>query len=905
MKKHEISYNNIFKYSRTIEELKKMNNSSKSRNKNMLKEWRNVRTLLNDKHFKTMLFYLDMNTEEFSAALNPKEINEKIDWEKIFPNILEEFSYNAANYNIPEYVITNPFLEYATKNISLLIASCSNIVINEKIKEKMEQSIQKELFFISGKVLALEFNSFKESNPDLQDSYFEKYIKMNFSTLNGYITFFLKYPTLARILTIRTQYLMKFFEVILLRIDKDKNELINFLGIKSDNLILSDIDLSNGDSHNQGKSVCTLHFEHGTIVYKPKNLQINRGIQKFSDWFTNNNNLKNIKFPEGIYKEKYSYIEYIHFKKNRDIQEVENYYIRYGYLIALTYILNITDIHLENLIAHGEYPVIIDIETSFQNKTPLEDSLPIRLLNITDFNSIKSSGLLPKSLEIKDQEETIELAALNGKQKKLNTKAIIPIRPSKDEFHYSKIGELLGPSGKNIPKNINNKEIDYRQFQNLIIEGFSQFINKVFLDKENVIKKLEHFNQYKVRALLKSTERYFSMVKFSNHPNYNKEMKYRERLFMNIWSYPYLDKRPVISEVRHLLFNDIPFFETFVDSKDLLDSTGIIYKDYFEESGLQRTIKKIRGLNHKEIALQKSILLTTLGIANKHLNNKLPLIELQKNLSFEIYKNSYISDADIISDKAIIYENQASFITLEPNKDLEWSVTSTNESLYDGLSGIALMYLFVYIDSKNAKYLDLYKKTIKTSIDYAQSKPILNAFQGYLSPMYPIILEIKYLGSSDFENYLEDAIVTLKNSQDKLLSYEKYDFISGCAGTLTLLSALYKMYKSETLLLKFIDSLSVSLLKNMNDEKILKKFDTVGIAHGVSGIVLSLVKANRISTKDIIKLLSYEDKIRMPENDKHKWCKGITGKLQARLQIIKYKKELYKEIDIEWPSLME
>ncbi|XVL26585.1 DUF4135 domain-containing protein [Staphylococcus equorum] len=108
---------------------------------------------------------------------------------------------------------------------------------------------------------------------------------------------------------------MKFFEEILLRIDKDKNELINFLGIKSDNLILSDIDLSNGDSHNQGKSVCTLHFEHGTIVYKPKNLQINRGIQKFSDWFTNNNNLKNIKFPEGIYKEKYSYIEYIHFKK--------------------------------------------------------------------------------------------------------------------------------------------------------------------------------------------------------------------------------------------------------------------------------------------------------------------------------------------------------------------------------------------------------------------------------------------------------------------------------------------------------------------------------------------------------------------------------------------------------------
>ena len=52
------------------------------------------------------------------------------------------------------------------------------------------------------------------------------------------------------------------------------------------------------------------------------------------------------------------------------------------------------------------------------------------------------------------------------------------------------------------------------------------------------------------------------MLRYANHPNYNKEMKYRERLFMNMWAYPYNDKRPIISEVNDLLFNDIPIQET-------------------------------------------------------------------------------------------------------------------------------------------------------------------------------------------------------------------------------------------------------------------------------------------------------------------------------------------------------
>ena len=43
--------------------------------------------------------------------------------------------------------------------------------------------------------------------------------------------------------------------------------------------------------------------------------------------------------------------------------EVEHYYFRMGIHLFLGYALGATDLHGENIIAHGEYPVIIDMET--------------------------------------------------------------------------------------------------------------------------------------------------------------------------------------------------------------------------------------------------------------------------------------------------------------------------------------------------------------------------------------------------------------------------------------------------------------------------------------------------------------------------------------------------------------
>ncbi|MGQ7115029.1 DUF4135 domain-containing protein, partial [Escherichia sp. TWPC-MK] len=92
--------------------------------------------------------------------------------------------------------------------------------------------------------------------------------------------------------------------------------------------------------------------------------------------------------------------------------------IRYPYLIALCYLLNLNDLHLENIIAHGEYPVIIDIETCFQASVEMENnSIYVDLLRYLEVDSVSNSFLLPKQISV-GSDDDIELSALSGREVK-------------------------------------------------------------------------------------------------------------------------------------------------------------------------------------------------------------------------------------------------------------------------------------------------------------------------------------------------------------------------------------------------------------------------------------------------------------------------------------------------------
>jgi lantibiotic modifying enzyme len=56
-------------------------------------------------------------------------------------------------------------------------------------------------------------------------------------------------------------------------------------------------------------------------------------------------------------------VEVVEYLPCQNQEEIKRYYQRAGQLLCLLYVLGANDCHNENLIACGEYPVLVDLET--------------------------------------------------------------------------------------------------------------------------------------------------------------------------------------------------------------------------------------------------------------------------------------------------------------------------------------------------------------------------------------------------------------------------------------------------------------------------------------------------------------------------------------------------------------
>lgn len=880
--------------SRTIAEKRCYYNKESEVDENYLKDWRNVRTLLNDNYFDQMLSVENMSKEEFTYAVQPNDnftyTKEEEQWFDEFIDILNSFPDENINYANGIHVIYSPFLYDISRYIDDFINSLKYVTVDKKVISSISNAAQIELFNVFGKLIAVELELYKQSHnfssEDKQER-FQEFLKNYYNSKDSFLKFYVKYPVAIRVAMERVNFLKKNIKNLLERIEHDSTDLSEFLDLDKNELHLTEIELSTGDSHERGNTVSILKFGDKKIVYKPKNLEISESFQEFLKWYSSQSGLLDLKLPSGIYRNQYSYVEFIEKVHCHNRSEVERFYLRYGYLTAICYLLGINDLHMENIIAMGEYPVIIDIETMFQILPKMEnENILNNIIRLLKVDSVSNSCLLPQKMNVGLDGE-VELSALNGKGTKINSKILGPIGINTDEFHFEK-QEGYFKGGDNIPMISNTEEVDFNEYRFLIVEGFNDFMSFAINHNQELIEKLTIFKGKKVRALLKGTERYASMIRYASHPNYNIEMKFRERLMMNIWAYPYSDKRIITSEVRDLLYNDIPIFYAISDSTNIIDSHGEVYKDYFERSGLELAVERIKYLNEEVLKRQLAIMITSLGLADDYLNKEMSIIKVRP-LSSHYY--SYIKESESIADKLITdileTEDEASFININCDKNLHWDLIPCDESLYSGLSGISLLFLILYKCTGKNRYLHYYRKLLHTAIKQSKVQPFKSAFDGWLSPIYPMLLEYEFFGTITDEDFLKFTIEKINSlSEETIVKIPNTDYISGIAGILRLIDQMKVVSHIGEISCDAVDILS-KVLKERLFEQYEESFSNVGITHGLSGISLSLISVPNIDKDLIIELLTKEMTLQAKEKDVYEWCWQVPGMIQARIEILK------------------
>ena len=118
------------------------------------------------------------------------------------------------------------------------------------------------------------------------------------------------------------------------------------------------------DAHEGGRMVHVVTFEDGRrAVLKPRNSDIDRAWCSFARWFAQRAGNLEMHFPRFLEVEEGSYATYIDHLPCENEGEFPSFYRRAGFLCATTCLLFGSDFHDRNLVAHGPFPVLVDVET--------------------------------------------------------------------------------------------------------------------------------------------------------------------------------------------------------------------------------------------------------------------------------------------------------------------------------------------------------------------------------------------------------------------------------------------------------------------------------------------------------------------------------------------------------------
>jgi len=150
------------------------------------------------------------------------------------------------------------------------------------------------------------------------------------------------------------------------RLIADRAALAEFLGTAPGRL--TRLSLGQGDLHEGGQTVARLTFEAGQVMYKPRSLRIDAVFDAFLARLFDGE--RRIRVPAVLERDDYGWAAFVEHRYCDGDDELRDFYRGLGHWLAMLRLLGGTDIHLENLVAAGPVPVVVDVESLFATTRP-------------------------------------------------------------------------------------------------------------------------------------------------------------------------------------------------------------------------------------------------------------------------------------------------------------------------------------------------------------------------------------------------------------------------------------------------------------------------------------------------------------------------------------------------------
>lgn len=699
------------------------------------------------------------------------------------------------------------------------------------------------------------------------------------------LEFFENYPALLRQLHLRCdRWLAASLEVVR-RLRDDRSCIEEEFGIAAaDRLVAAHA--TSGDPHSGGRRVTRLSFASGAeLIYKPRPVGSTKVFQDLIGAMNRAGLQASLRTVRVVDRTSYGWMEHVRSNSCRSDGAVSRYFRRTGSLLAALHVMGGSDCHFENVIAAGEQPIVVDLETLLAPQLKTAERSASATADTVRDSSVLGVGMLPSI----DGTELGALAAAPGQSTGLMTLALVDA--GLPEARVERVAWQLGDVAS-LPRRgrVRVPAIDYvAEIESGYSDGYFalQRIRQPLAAAGGILDRL---GAQVVRLVLRPTAYYADMLRESTHPSALNDAVQADHVLAASWTDApdALRLAAAPSELRQLRAADIPYFSVRGASSSIgFGRTRL----RFARSGRNAAAKRLGEMGENDLERQVGLIRATFGVQ-------------PSTVIDSVQRSRAVDEARLIGERllseAITTSDAASWLHLSPGNDgARRAIEPVEGSLYDGLLGIALFLGRLHAVTGESRFATLADKALRETRSRTVDQGGIGVFDGLGGVVYALPHLACLLGDDKLVEQAEQAAekIALHLGRARVTA----DLVSGTAGLVLAGMSLHAVHSSSASE-RLLDAAARHLrhaIEHFEDPRVGSKLPfSRGAAHGWSGVLLASARLSlalpELMPREVVEAvasidldITSSDRWIDPEDYAHRdqatWCHGAPGIALCRI----------------------
>lgn len=732
------------------------------------------------------------------------------------------------------------------------------------------------------------------------------------------------YPELAELLAKAKRNWLDSSSELLNRVRDHRADIARLLRLPAERMgRLTGLQFGVSDPHNHGRTVAILEFGGHQVVYKPRPLhaelawnailgRVGQAIEGQAPYL-----------PAIVTFADYGFMEFVDHRDCEDEAAVERCYRRYGILTAVAHAVGACDLHHENVLVTGEYPIVIDCEPMFRARLATSASGGSRLkieqnLNLADLDvreSVLELGLLPTVMQVPlaperggeaEATQEVEIGALCAYAATPLTE-VMPCALGSDNLHMRpyRVGAARFP---NLPR-LRGEPRHPRPYVEAIVSGFRaahDYLSRTKAEFTATGGVLDEFSICRIRMLARPTMDYMNILSRSLSPEVLRASGARRNLItkdlQDVGRYRMDTVADLVpEEIESIVNGDIPFFA--------MQSNGTSCQGAsLFTSPIESAKARLNGMDEFDQVMQVAQIREQLLRRDEQLARGRPTsperAAIRKH-AFDIVEGLVSAAIDFEGAPCWVYASYAAgFSATMAHMD--------REALYEGAAGTALVVAEAARLAGRSDWAELAIRVFDPVLQHGRSKSALRGgglARGLGGLVYALVRIARASGRASL---LHAAVRLVEEHGARLTEAGELDeMLYGRAGFLLSLLALYRDVPDKKVLAA-ADHAAAVLLNRVQLSEEQAFWPAAGSkqmphpSHGASGIAMALarwaaLRGDERAAEIAVKALRHDDgfwvdaengwadgrflDVSMPERTNWSWCNGRSGAVLARLAV--------------------